>query len=97
MYLYIKKQVNEVRKVEQLLHYNQILNHRQLAIIQHALKHPNPHYLIDKHAQSHFIAYQTARTDLLKLFELGLLSKKQIGRAFVFLVSLDLKKRIEKL
>lgn len=41
--------------------------------------------------------YDTARTDLLRLVELGLLEKSKIGKAFAFTATRDLKRAIEGL
>ena len=46
---------------------------------------------------SHRVAYQSARTDLLGLEELGLLERAQVGREFVFRAVPDLSKRIGEL
>lgn len=98
LHKYIEEQNKEMQKIEGLLHNNNLsLNYRQLALIQHALKNSTTHYLIEHHKQSHNITYQTARTDLLKLEEWGLLIKRQIGKAFVFTVPPDLNKKIQKL
>jgi hypothetical protein len=40
------------------------------------------------------VTTQTARTDLQKLAELGLLEQRKRGRAFVFYAPQDLMKRI---
>jgi Fic family protein len=98
---YISNQSEEIIKTEQLLHTNKALqnklNYRQIALIKHALKHPNMHYEIGGHRQSHNVTYDTARTDLLNLAELGLLLKQKTGKAFTFIAPADLKKRIEQI
>jgi len=66
-----------------------------MALIMHALKHPDTQYEIERHRQAHNITYQTARTDLLHLAELDLLMKQKRGKAFVFTVPGDLSARIE--
>ena len=71
------------------------LNHRQIALLSHALKNPGHRYTIESHLRSHKITYQTARTDLLKLEATGLLVKSKRGRSFVFIAPDDLKERIE--
>ncbi|RRQ24358.1 Fic family protein [Guyparkeria sp. SCN-R1] len=71
------------------------LNHRQLALLSHALKHPGYDYLIEGHQRSHDVSYATARSDLLKLADAGLLDKTKRGRAWVFIVPEDLSRRIE--
>lgn len=73
------------------------LNHRQVALLTHALRHPGEAYAISGHQRTHGIVYQTARTDLLELFELGLLNKARSGKAFVFIAPMDLQERVEGL
>jgi Fic family protein len=70
------------------------LNHRQVALLAHALKHPGEAYSVEGHQRSHGVVYQTARTDLLTLAELSLLDKSRSGRAFVFIAPADLRHRI---
>lgn len=72
------------------------LNYRQLALVNHALKNPSFVYTIDSHRGSHNVSYETARSDLLSLTELGLLEKGKIGRAFTFTAPRDLHKRIKQ-
>ena len=98
---FIAEKNKETRDAEELIYTSQSLrnqlNHRQIAIIMHALKHPRTQYLIESHRQSHGITYQTARTDILKLTELGLLIKNKIGKTFTFIAPGDLSSRIEKI
>ncbi len=77
---YLQKKVQEVRQVERLLRRSAELNHRQLALLSHALKHPDGRYTIYSHERSHNIAYQTARTDLLDLEKKDLVEKRKIGK-----------------
>ncbi|MCG8372291.1 MAG: hypothetical protein MI700_02090, partial [Balneolales bacterium] len=74
----------EYREVSNLLKPSLNLNHRQIAVLSNALKHPNQNYTIQSHQKSHNVTYQTARTDLLNLQEKGLLRKSKHGKAFVF-------------
>lgn len=71
------------------------LNHRQVALLSHALQHTGHGYTVESHRRSHRISLQTARTDLLHLAELGLLEQRKRGRAFVFFAPPDLQARIE--
>lgn len=73
------------------------LNHRQIALLTNALKHPGASYRAEGHQRSHGVVYQTARTDLLTLTELGLLHKIRSGKAFVFTVPADLQSRLTAL
>lgn len=96
---YLKEKSIEIKITEEFLNTNEALqdklNYRQAAIIKHAFKHPKAQYFINGHLQIHNITYETARTDLLDLVKLGLLAKRKIGRAFVFIAPEDIKKRIE--
>lgn len=69
-------------------------NHRQVALLTHALRHPGEAYAISGHRHTHGIVYQTARADLLELCELGLLNKARSGKAFVFIAPMDLQGRV---
>jgi hypothetical protein len=40
------------------------LNHRQVALISHALKHGDAEYTAVSHSRSHRVTEQSARTDL---------------------------------
>lgn len=73
------------------------LNHRQKALLTHALKHPGANYRIEDHQKVHAVVYQTARTDLLGLTTLGLLEQIREGRAFVFIAPEDLSTRMSGL
>lgn len=98
---YLARKVAEQKMTEQLLagssKLRNRLNHRQLALITHALKHPGESYKIEAHQRSHAVVYQTARSDLLTLNELGLLEKQKAGRGFVFYAPANLKERIATL
>jgi len=44
---------------------------------------------------AHNVTYDTARTDLLKLNEQGLLEKRKSGRAFIFIAAIDLQQQLK--
>ncbi|HMM75857.1 MAG TPA: Fic family protein [Gammaproteobacteria bacterium] len=98
---YIDRVRSEQSMTEQLLarskQLRSALNHRQIALITHALKHPGEQYLVETHQRTHGVSYETARTDLLELSNLNILEKDKIGKAFVFTAPDDLRKRIESL
>ena len=87
---HINKQQKETHEIERQFE-KYPLNERQLALMRHALKNRQTHYLIDAHKRSQKISYETARTDLLKLVEFGLFKQKKVGKAFVFIASDKLK------
>jgi len=99
LHKYLSKKTREIQETEQLLRgpVQKVLNHRQVAVVSHALKNPSHLYDIQSHQISHGISYQTARTDLLGLEDLGLLSKFKRGNAFVFQSPQDISGRITDL
>ena len=91
----IEKKVAETREVERRLRQASDLNHRQLALLAHAIRHPAAGYTIREHRTSHGVAYATARADLLRLAELGLLDRRRAGKKTnVFDTPPDLDDRI---
>ncbi len=101
LHTYLRRKAEALQETESLLHSSEQLqtafNHRQLALIRHALGHPGAHYTIAGHRRSHNVVYQTARTDLLGLVKLGLLVKQKLGRSFVFFASASLRDQLGNL
>jgi len=95
---YLERKIREQRSAESLLRRAPTLadqlNHRQIALLSHAMRHAGHGYTVKSHERSHRVTTQTARTDLLKLAELGLLEQRKRGRAFVFYSPADLPNRI---
>lgn len=95
---HLEKKAVELHSIEKRLDGSVLqgqLNHRQLAILRHALDHPNAIYSIQEHQAAHKISYQTARTDLLKLADqFKILSKRKYGNLFVFVSPPDLGQKL---
>ncbi len=81
---YIARRTSELRELESQIKSLALLNHRQRDLIGSALRHPNRDYTVKGHQTVHSVVYQTARTDLLELVELGLLEKRKRRRSWVF-------------
>jgi Fic family protein len=94
---YIKRKTAALHSIETALRGITALNHRQQALIGHALRHPQQRYTFRSHQTSHNVVYQTARTDLLDLQQRGLLSGRKTGRTWHFTPVPDLEKRLAKL
>jgi Fic family protein len=73
------------------------LNHRQIALLGHALKHADALYTIESHRRSHAVAYATARTDLMQLVEIGLLTEGKRGKSLIYTVPANLEKHLSSL
>lgn len=97
LHAYIQRKTSEVREVESHLRALSRFNHRQAALIRHALKHPRHRYTISSHQKSHVVAYQTARTDLLALAECAALDQRKQGNQMVFTAPTDLSDRLLRL
>ena len=98
LHQYLARKAKEIHHAEELVRRaarsHGDFNPRQLALINHAVKHPEARYTVDSHQRSHGVTYETARTDLTKLANIKLLVKRKSGRAFVFVPSPELHGRI---
>ena len=92
---YLDRKSREQKETEKLLAASPSLrskfNHRQTALLTHALRNTGEGYRVDAHQRLHNVVYQTARNDLLALHELGLLEKITQGNAYVFYAPEDLR------
>jgi Fic family protein len=95
---WLGRKAQEQRRAESLARnvaaFRGTLNERQLALLGHALRHPEASYTLESHRRSHAVSYQTARTDLLTLAEVRLLEQHKRGKAFVFTVPVDFEARL---
>ena len=90
------------RKTEQRQHLESVvlgladLNHRQRALLGHALRHPNYRYTIEGHRMWHGVVYQTARADLLELTDQKLLDARKAKNRWHFTARPDLERRLSE-
>ncbi|MHB0976643.1 MAG: Fic family protein [Candidatus Aquicultorales bacterium] len=91
---YIDRKKLEQNKVSFLLKGKSILNHRQQALIRHALSHPGFTYTIESHKNSNGVSYPTARYDLLNLAEQGLVLVDKSKRSWRFTAPQNLLERL---
>ena len=94
---YIKRKTEKLQAIERELRGIAILNHRQRALISHALRHPHQQYTIRSHQISHNVVYQTSRLDLLDLENRGLLNSQKIRRTWYFTPVSALEEKLAKL
>ena len=93
---YLARKVQEVQAAQKLLKEDARLNHRQLALLSHALKDSDAAYTIASHRMSHKVAYDTARNDLLDLAKRKYLKLARAGRKMVFTPASRLAARLRK-
>jgi Fic family protein len=96
LHRYLQRKIAEVRDVERLLHGTDGFNHRQLALLTDAVRHPDSAYTFDSHASSHRVTHETARSDLSELERRGLLSRVRRGRRHSFEPAPNLAKRLRE-
>ena len=99
--IYLENKSKEINTVEQMIRksprLHNLLNYRQVALINRALKNPDAIFYVESHRGAHNVTYDTARTDLLKLVDIGLLDKQKIGKAFSFTPVANLNKKLENI
>lgn len=84
--LYVAKKRRELRSATSRLKEIPDLNHRQIALLDHALRHPEAVYSLGSHATTHGVTRMTSRHDLYKLTSVGFLRRRKIGRHVEFTV-----------
>ena len=92
--VYVDETLERMQAAERLAGDLPGLNHRQRALLGHALRHPEYRYTYQSHATSHDVVLQTARADLLALTSHGLLDAGMEGRRRVFTSPDDLGARL---
>ncbi len=97
LHVYLDRRTRRLREAEAELRGLTILNHRQRALVGHALRHPGQRYTFESHRASHNTVYQTARMDLLNLVDRGLLMKTKDGKTWIFVAEPDLEVRLRQL
>jgi Fic family protein len=97
LHLYIQRKVRQLQTLERRLRGVESLNHRQQALVSHALRHPQQRYTYESHQRSHNVAYQTSRTDLLNLMQRGLLQSRKIGKTWYFVPTTDLEQKLTQM
>jgi Fic family protein len=97
LHAYIARKTAELRDASSRIRALDFFNHRQVALIRHALAHPGHRYSVASHQTSHAVVYETARTDLLELEKRGVLDVRKRGKPIVFIAPHDLADRLAKL
>lgn len=92
---YLQRKTKQIQETEKKLRQGN-LNHREINLLSHALKHPDFEYSIKSHQTSNGIAYATARADLLNLTGKGWLIQRRIGeKTLAFRVADDLASKMK--
>ena len=94
---YVRTKVSDIREIEDRLRRSPQLNHRQVRLLGHALRHPGFRYSVKSHGNSHGVTANTARADLVKLAAAGLLAATMRGRRQEFIAPRDLEEALRNL
>lgn len=92
---YLNRKMVEVKQTEQLIK-GADFNHRQVALLSHALRHPDQVYTVQSHQKSNNVVQETARTDLADLENRGLINRHELGRAHSWTPVPDLQDRLQE-
>ena len=95
LYEYLRRKSRELDALSKRMREEGRFNHRQKALLAHAVRHADARYTIESHRRSHDVVYATARADLLGLAEARLLLAGKEGRRMVFTVPADLERRLQ--
>lgn len=96
LHAYLARKAAEIREVETLLHGSDGFNHRQLALLSDALRHPDRSFSFGIHAEANRVTHETSRSDLSQLVDRGLLIRRKVGREYIFEPAPDLPKRLKE-
>jgi len=96
LHSYLQRKIAEQRSMEEMLESAEGLNGRQLALLSHAVKHPDHTYTFAGHARSNRVTHETARADLGTLANRGLLVRQRRGRTYLFEAASDLPQRLRE-
>ena len=94
LHTYLERKAHAVGTLQLRLEGMEGLNHRQIELLRHALRHSGFRYTVVSHQNSHGVSHQTARSDLQKLATRGLLITGKDSRREIFRVPGDLAMRL---
>jgi len=95
LHRYLARKQRETREAITLLRNVPGLNYRQIALLRHAVKHPDAVYTIESHKNSHNVVRATAAADLFGLVERGHLSRRKMNRRYYFEVVADIGQKLD--
>lgn len=94
---YLARKAEDLREIQSVIKAMPgEFNHRQLVILEHAVRNPDASYTAGSHATSHDVTQETARQDLLDLERRGYLERSRIRKKFVWTPVDDLTGRLTR-
>jgi Fic family protein len=93
---YLSRKVSEIQETKSLLASSPgEYNHRQIAVLELAMRDSSASFTAQSHATSHNVSSETARHDLQELEARGLLTRIKRGKKFYWLPIQNLHARIK--
>jgi Fic family protein len=96
LHVYLQRKIAEQHDAEARLTGFDGLNGRQVALLGHALRHPEHLYTYEGHAAGNRVTHETARSDITDLAERGLLTKRGKARPHRYEPPTDLPERLKE-
>lgn len=84
LFEYVNRKSAAQRQLRIVLDQRGDINHRQLALLGHALKTPGAIYTHESHGNSHRVSIMTARSDMIELVKRGWLTQSRTGKKFIY-------------
>lgn len=85
LHAYLARKADELRAIQSVIKAMPgEFNHRQLALLEHAVKNPGAYYTAGSHAVSHDVSQETARQDLAELERRGYMTRTKMSKKFVW-------------
>ncbi|GAA4025872.1 Fic family protein [Allokutzneria multivorans] len=95
LHQYLARKMEEVRSFQESLSlYPGEFNHRQLALLEGAVKNPSVHFTTISHSRSHGVTVETARRDLTALEQKGLLQRIRVSKALHWIPVRDVAEKL---
>lgn len=94
---YVAHKTRQLKEAEKQLRGLEGLNHRQQALLAHALRASESRFTIQGHARSHDVSFPTASADLFDLVGRGLLTVSKEGRFNIFRPPSDAGEKLAKM
>jgi Fic family protein len=94
---FLRRKVERVRDVEQLVQDAPGFTYRDVALLSDALRHAERTYTVSEHAATHRVTEETARADLAALVDHRLLDRSQRGGHYRYAPAVDLADRLRRI
>ncbi|MBS1511219.1 MAG: hypothetical protein JST86_10280 [Bacteroidetes bacterium] len=96
MQSYIERKVKEKHNLYHLIQYENI-NPRQANILRSLIVDNKKGFTISEVQNQNGVVYQTARTDLMGLQDLGYLKEKKFGKKLIFFKADDFEEKLNRI